>query len=62
MAQLIDTVRGESTATAMENQLTSLESKIDDLLAMVDENSELAKHVALKTSKDSANGEKSNAQ
>jgi len=30
--------RGESTASAMENQLTSLEKKIDDLLASVDGN------------------------
>ena len=28
--------RGERTASAMENQLTSLERKIDDLLASVD--------------------------
>jgi hypothetical protein len=29
--------RGERTAAAMENQLTALERKIDDLLASVDE-------------------------
>lgn len=29
--------RGERTASAMENQLTALERKIDDLLASVDE-------------------------
>ena len=29
--------RGERTASAMENQLTALERKIDDLLAIVDE-------------------------
>jgi len=31
------TYRGERTASAMENQLTALERKIDDLLASVDE-------------------------
>lgn len=30
--------RGEGTASAMESQLTSLEKKIDDLLASVDGN------------------------
>jgi len=29
--------KGEKTASAMENQLTALERKIDDLLASVDE-------------------------
>ncbi|MCJ1241466.1 hypothetical protein MMC14_009471 [Varicellaria rhodocarpa] len=31
-----DLAKGERTALAMENQLTSLERKIDDLLASVD--------------------------
>lgn len=31
--------RGEQTAAAMENKLTSLEKRIDDLLASVDEKS-----------------------
>ena len=31
--------RGERTAAAMENQLTALERKIDDLLASVDQSS-----------------------
>ena len=46
----------------MENQLTSLESRIDDLLAMVDENSELAKHLTSQTSKDSSNDEQNNTK
>ena len=46
----------------MENHLTSLESRIDDLLAMVDENSEIAKHLASQTSKDSPNGEQKNTK
>ena len=31
-----DLARGERTATQMENQLTALERKIDDLLAQAD--------------------------
>lgn len=33
--------RGERTAAAMENQLTALERKIDELLASVDQEDEL---------------------
>ncbi|KAI9797015.1 MAG: hypothetical protein M1833_005848 [Piccolia ochrophora] len=37
IAQLLkDLARGEQTATALENNLSSLERKIDDLLADVD--------------------------
>ena len=34
---LLGWVRGESTASAMENQLSDLERKIDDLLASVED-------------------------
>ena len=35
-SELTHFIRGEKTAAVMENQLTALERKIDDLLASVD--------------------------
>ena len=47
--------RGESTATAMETQLTALERKIDDLLASVDAQDPAPSPTGPRTDKDDAN-------
>lgn len=46
--------RGEKTAAAMENQLTALERKIDNLLASVDAHANSTEQIQPKMEDDSA--------